>query len=76
VPDDQDFEALRKHLGTNAEKYRLAQERKLCRLYETGRNPRSGLDLRPRKISQVLPRGLVDETRHYTGGSFPVTGDS
>jgi hypothetical protein len=39
VPDDQDFEAVRKHLGTNAEKYRLAQERKLRRLYETGQLP-------------------------------------
>jgi hypothetical protein len=39
VPDDQDFEAVRKHLGTNAEKYRLAQEHKLRRLYETGQLP-------------------------------------
>jgi hypothetical protein len=39
VPDPQDFEAVGDHPGTNAEKYRLAQARKLVRLYEAGQLP-------------------------------------
>lgn len=38
-PDGQDFEAVRDHPGTNAVKYRLAQARKLVRLYKAGKLP-------------------------------------